>query len=333
MLSPFRWPPLREVAEGKPRCERGLHLAPGPAGRGKEPPEALRSQSSPLKPSFVASDFSPPLSERLLPLSTSLLSPPPPATKPWTRLQSLALGACSLPRSCSFFPTSKNDGPGPVLLNAEGFSCGPVSFLIKAGGKERASICAQISPTLRLAHLIFLLMAGTWKCLPPTPARSTLDGAAALQNSARGAPAHPALQSRRAETPGASLTRTRRLQSGRGAECVGTAQKAGKQGRGTTYGHPGRDTEGQWRRAASAAPASGEPRSGSWLTAGPGEAGPERRAARRQEHGVGPGLYRALMQEALGVRGGGRRPGSPAALCVFSPPRRPLYAPGPTRGW
>lgn len=44
---------------------------------------------------------------------------------------------------------------------------------------------------------------------------------------------------------------------------------------------------------------------------------------------MGPGLYRALMQEAFGAGGGGRRPGSPAALCVFFPPRRPLYAPGP----
>lgn len=115
--------------------------------------------------------------------------------------------------------------------------------------------------------------------------------------------------------------------------CGGTARKGGRQGLWATYGHPARDTEGQRRRAASAAPASGEPRGGSWLTAGPGRARPERSAARRQKHGVGPGLYRALIQEALGAGGGGGRPGSPAALCVFSPPRRPLYAPGPTRGW
>lgn len=105
-------------------------------------------------------------------------------------------------------------------------------------------------------------------------------------------------------------------------------------GAGATYGHPGRDTAGQRRRAASAAPASGEPRGGSWLTAGPGGAG---RAERSEAAGTrrGSGSHRALMQEARGAggAGGGRRPGSPAALCVFSPPRRPLYAPGPTGGW
>lgn len=99
-----------------------------------------------------------------------------------------------------------------------------------------------------------------------------------------------------------------------------------------TYGHPGRDTEGQRRRAASAAPASGEPRGGSWLTAGPGRAGrAERSEAARARRGCGS--HCALMQEARGAGGGGRRPGSPAALCVLSSPRRPLYAPGPTGGW
>lgn len=44
---------------------------------------------------------------------------------------------------------------------------------------------------------------------------------------------------------------------------------------------------------------------------------------------MGPGLYRALMQEARGAGGGGRRPGSPAALCVFSPPRRRYMRPAP----
>lgn len=52
------------------------------------------------------------------------------------------------------------------------------------------------------------------------------------------------------------------------------------------------------------------------------------------EHGAGPGLYRALMQETLGAGGGGgRRPGSPAALCVSSQQRLPLYAPGRSKGW
>lgn len=46
------------------------------------------------------------------------------------------------------------------------------------------------------------------------------------------------------------------------------------------------------------------------------------------EHGVGPGLYRDLMQEALEEGRGGRRPGSPAALCVLSRQRLPLYARG-----
>ena len=50
------------------------------------------------------------------------------------------------------------------------------------------------------------------------------------------------------------------------------------------------------------------------------------------EHGAGPGLYRSLMQEALGA-GGGRRPGSPAALCVFPQQRLQLYAPGRSKGW
>lgn len=59
------------------------------------------------------------------------------------------------------------------------------------------------------------------------------------------------------------------------------------------------------------------------------------RAKRNEEaeHGASPGLYRALMQEALGSGGRGRRPGSPAALCVFSLQRLRLYAPGRSQGW
>lgn len=61
----------------------------------------------------------------------------------------------------------------------------------------------------------------------------------------------------------------------------------------------------------------------SFLTAGPGGAGPGRSAARRQEHGVGPGSYCALMQEASEQE---EEAGDPAAQrrSASSPPRRPL---------
>lgn len=139
-----------------------------------------------------------------------------------------------------------------------------------------------------------------------------------------------------------------RAREGQARGCGGTAQKGGRQGLWATYGHPGRDTEGQRRRAASAAPASGEPRGGSWLTAGPGGAGPGRSAARRQEHGVGPGLYRALMQEAPRSRRRRQETRQPSSalrlLCAAAPvicarlysrlenSPKPRAAPGPPRG-
>lgn len=117
-----------------------------------------------------------PTSFRTSPLSNSLLNAP--ATNPWTRLRSLSLGPGSLLRWCPFSPTSKNDGPRPVLLNSECFSeasCVRVRLIIKAGVKDHAYICVQTSPTLHFAHLRFRRSVGTCECLQPPPARRTLE--------------------------------------------------------------------------------------------------------------------------------------------------------------
>lgn len=127
------------------------------------------------------------------------------------------------------------------------------------------------------------------------------------------------------------------------------AQKGGRQGRGATYGHPGRDIEGQRRRAASAAPASGEPRSGSWLTAGPGGAGPsgaERSEAAGARRGSGS-LPRPHAGGFWSRRRGQetRQPSSALRLLPSAEPvicarplsrlansPKPRAAPGPPRG-
>lgn len=143
---------------------------------------------------------------------------------------------------------------------------------------------------------------------------------------------HPAPESRLTATPGAALTRTRGLRSSRDrlGGCGGTARKGGGQGLGrltdilaVTPKDSSDEQRQQHQRLGSPEADHGSPR---------GPAGrAERREAARARRGCGS--HRALMQEARGAGGGGRRPGSPAALCVFSPPRRPLYAPGPTGGW
>lgn len=172
-----------------------------------------------------------------------------------------------------------------------------------------------------------------------------------MQTSPRRAPEHPAPRSRLPVTPGAALTRTRGLQSSgdRLGRRMRRDRTEGRQaGAWATYGHPGRDTEGQRRRAASAAPASGEPRGGSimahrgawrgrpsgaqrggtstaWVRVSPRpHAGGPRSRRRRQETRQPSGALRLLPAAAPVICAG------PHWRLVNWP--KPRAAPGPPRG-
>lgn len=103
-------------------------------------------------------------------------------------------------------------------------------LIFKAGGKEHALICAQTSRP-GTARFKFLRNVETCKCLQLRPAREDPRTEPLTCRTPLGellSILHPSPKSRRAVTPGAALTRTRRLQSGRGRG--GRVRKDGTEG-------------------------------------------------------------------------------------------------------